>query len=102
MMSAILKRTGTWLPTVLVLLVTLLAGARLVMLSLERHADNDRSAARAALIQARGTLEAQLRGLATRAAHPEVGNSDPETRAIAAEVDSEWPRATVSDTAGTM
>jgi diguanylate cyclase (GGDEF)-like protein len=102
MMGAILKRSGTWLPTVLVLLVTLLAGARLVMLSLERHADDDRAAARAALIQARGSLEAQLRGLATRAARPDSQRLEPETRAIAAEVDGEWPRATASDTAGTM
>ncbi len=102
MIGAILKRSGTWLPTVLVLLVTLLAGARLVMLSLERHADDDRAAARAALIQARGSLEAQLRGLATRAARPDSQRLEPETRAIAAEVDGEWPRATASDTAGTM
>jgi len=57
MIGAILKRSGTWLPTVLVLVVVLLAGSRLVMLSLERHADNDRAAASAALTQARASLD---------------------------------------------
>jgi diguanylate cyclase (GGDEF)-like protein len=102
MINAILKRSGTWLPTVLVLLVVLLAGARLVMLSLERHADDDRAAARTALVQARTSLDAQLRDLANRAMHPGTGRPEPETGAIAAEIDKDWPRATASDAAGAM
>jgi diguanylate cyclase (GGDEF)-like protein len=96
MISAILKRSGTWLPTVLVLIVVLLAGARLVMLSLERHADDDRAAARVALTQARTSLEAQLRDLAKRATHPGTGRPAPQTRAIEAEIRNEWPRADAS------
>jgi diguanylate cyclase (GGDEF)-like protein len=94
MITSILKRTGTWLPTVLVLIVVLLAGARLVMLSLDRHADDDRAQARAALTQARAALETQLRGLASRARNPEEGRLQAvETRAIATEIQNEWPPA---------
>ena len=100
MISAILKRSGTWLPTVLVLIVVLLAGARLVTLSLERHADDDRAAARAALTQARASLEGQLRELAKRATHPGTGRPAPETRAITAEIQNEWPRAEGSGEGG--
>ena len=100
MISAILKRSGTWLPTVLVLIVVLLAGARLVTLSLERHADDDRAAARAALTQARAALEGQLRELAKRATHPGTGRPAPETRAITAEIQNEWPRAEGSGEGG--
>src|SRR5689334_441802 len=102
MINAILKRSGTWLPTVLVLIVVLLAGARLVLLSLERHADDDRAAARSAVLQARSTLETQLRDLANRATHPGAERADPETRAIAAEIAGEWPRAAAGDDVGIM
>ena len=79
MMAAILKRSGTWLPTVLVLIVVLLAGARLVMLSLNRHADDDRGAARTALVQAKASFEAQLQKLTERATNPGAGTPEPET-----------------------
>src|SRR5262245_1362535 len=94
MIQALLKRSGTWLPTLLVLLVTLMAGGRLVMLSLERHANDDRAAARDSLIQARAALEAQLRDLATRARKPGTAPPNPETRAVAKEIAGEWPPRT--------
>ena len=72
MIEAILKRSGSWLPTVLVLLVVLIAGSRLVMLSLERHADDARAAARAVVGQESRAVELQLRDLATRAVDSRV------------------------------
>ncbi len=65
--ARILKRTGTWLPTVLVLLVVLLAGSRLVLLSLERHADDAREAARNLVVSQRAAVELQIRELTERA-----------------------------------
>jgi diguanylate cyclase (GGDEF)-like protein len=97
MINAILKRSGTWLPTLLVLTVVLLAGARLVILSLERHADDDRAAARSALIQARASLETQLRDLANRAIRPPSTPPEASTRAIAREIASVWPRTPEGD-----
>ena len=97
MIRTILKQSGTWLPTVLVLIVVLLAGARLVMLSLERHADDDRASVRAALMQARTSFEAQLRGLVSRAAQRSAAPAEPEARAIAMEIQNEWPAAPASD-----
>jgi diguanylate cyclase (GGDEF)-like protein len=89
MIAALLKRTGTWLPTVLVLVVVLLAGSRLVMLSLERHADDAREAARALVTEQRSAVELQLRELAERAIRPEgesdrsdVSNAEPASRAV--------------------
>ena len=67
MSPSILKRTSAWLPTVCVLVVVLLAGGRLIMLSLERHADDAQAAARTALSRQRVALEAQLSAVATRA-----------------------------------
>ncbi|HEU4625637.1 MAG TPA: bifunctional diguanylate cyclase/phosphodiesterase [Steroidobacteraceae bacterium] len=63
----LLSRTSAWLPTVCVLLVVLLAGARLIMLSLDRHADDARRAARAELTERRTSIESQLAALAERA-----------------------------------
>jgi diguanylate cyclase (GGDEF)-like protein len=64
-----LGRTSAWLPTVCVLLVVLLAGARLIMLSLDRHADEARRAARAELVQRQASIESQLTALSERASH---------------------------------
>jgi diguanylate cyclase (GGDEF)-like protein len=97
MIHAILKRSGTWLPTLLVLIVVLLAGGRLVMLSLERHANDDRAGARDSLAQARAALESQLRDLASRATKPGSAPPVPETRAVAQAIASEWPRAPTSE-----
>ena len=66
MTETLVKRISAWLPTVLVLLVVLLAGSRLIVLSLERHADDARAAARAAVNERRIALESQLAALAAR------------------------------------
>jgi diguanylate cyclase (GGDEF)-like protein len=65
----LLGRTSAWLPTVCVLLVVLLAGARLIMLSLDQHADEARRAARTELIERQKSIESQLTVLSERAAH---------------------------------
>jgi diguanylate cyclase (GGDEF)-like protein len=75
MIGAVLKRSGSWLPTVLVLLVVLLAGSRLVMLSLDRHADDARKAARTVLSHEQAAVELQLRDLASRASNPGVASA---------------------------
>ena len=67
MSAATLKRSYAWLPTVCVLIVVLLAGSRLIMLSLERHADEARRAARTDLTERRALIEAQLDAIAERA-----------------------------------
>ncbi|MEJ1963317.1 MAG: bifunctional diguanylate cyclase/phosphodiesterase [Gammaproteobacteria bacterium] len=67
MIEGVLKRSGSWLPTVLVLVVVLIAGSRLVILSLERHADDSRAEAQAVVAQESGALELQLQDLAARA-----------------------------------
>jgi diguanylate cyclase (GGDEF)-like protein len=67
MSPVVLKRSSEWLPTVCVLLVVLLAGSRLIMLSLERYADDTRTAARTELTKQRVALERQFSGLANRA-----------------------------------
>jgi diguanylate cyclase (GGDEF)-like protein len=71
MIGAMLKRSGSWLPTVLVLVVVLLAGSRLVMLSLDRHAADAKRDALTALARERTAVEQQLVLLAERAVHPE-------------------------------
>jgi len=67
MIAAILNRASSWLPTVLVLAVVLVAGSRLVMLSLERHAEDSREEARALLWQQKSAIEQQLVDLAEAA-----------------------------------
>lgn len=79
MMGAVLKRSGTWLPTVLVLAVVLVAGSRLVILSLERHADDARIAARGMLAQEQTAVERQLHELATLATHPGAQSAPQKT-----------------------
>jgi diguanylate cyclase (GGDEF)-like protein len=67
MTLAMFKRTSDWLPTVLVLVVVLLAGGRLIMLGLERNATEARTTARNALNRDRNAIESQLSGLASLA-----------------------------------
>src|SRR4051794_4277245 len=86
-----LKRSYAWLPTVCVLLVVLLAGARLIMLSLERHADEARRAARIELTERRTLIEAQLNAIAERASREAMRIS----RALAS---GAAPHAPVGDT----
>jgi diguanylate cyclase (GGDEF)-like protein len=72
MRLALPKASSAWLPTALVLAVVLLAGSRLVVLSLERNADDARAAARVALTRHRTALESQFVALATRASREAV------------------------------
>jgi diguanylate cyclase (GGDEF)-like protein len=79
-----LKRTSAWLPTVLVLLVILLAGGRLVQLGVERNAGAARATARTTLLRNRTALEMQLAAISktatTEAARAErVLAADPST-----------------------
>ena len=67
MIRAILTRSASWLPTALALVVVLLAGSRLVALSLDRHADEARAEARAVLVRQRAAIESRLLALADRA-----------------------------------
>jgi len=64
---ALPERTSGWLPTVLVLLIVLLAGGRLIVLSMERHATLAGTTARSVLTQDRRAMEAQLKSLAEAA-----------------------------------
>ncbi|HTT01747.1 MAG TPA: bifunctional diguanylate cyclase/phosphodiesterase [Steroidobacteraceae bacterium] len=68
MMPAFVKRAPSWLPTVLVLLIVLGAGARLTVLSLEERAEHARVAAQAIAVRCARALELQLQALAQRAA----------------------------------
>ncbi len=76
MSTAVLKRSTAWLPTIFVLLVVLLSGSRLIMLSLERHAEDARAAARAALNRERIALESQFTALTTRAVREATRTND--------------------------
>jgi len=67
MKFALPERTSGWLPTVLVLLIVLLAGGRLVVLSMERHATVAGTNARTVLTQDRRSMENQLKSLAEAA-----------------------------------
>src|SRR5262245_4025654 len=60
-------RTSGWLPTVLVLAIVLLAGGRLIMLSMERNATLAGTEARNVLVRDRRALETQLTSLARAA-----------------------------------
>ena len=79
MSPAILKRHRGWLPAALVLLVVLVAGYRLIVLSMQQHAQR---AHQAALNQAATTahsIEVQLQSLAGSAQREaERGGSTPE------------------------
>jgi len=68
MNAAQLRRGSTWLPTILVLAVVLLAGSRLISLSVREHANNARSQAQAVLVQSQRAIETQVRRLAESAA----------------------------------
>lgn len=61
------KRGSQWLPTVIVLVVVLLAGARLIQLSVQQRAQVMRGTAEELIVQYGRSIEAQLRKLAERA-----------------------------------
>jgi diguanylate cyclase (GGDEF)-like protein len=62
-----LKRTAQWLPTVTVLVVVLLAGARLIQLSTHQRALEMRSTAGTSVVEYAHAIETQLQDIAERA-----------------------------------
>ena len=55
-----LKRTTGWLPAAVVLAVVLITGSRLIMLSVQQHAETAREASRAEATRAALSIESQL------------------------------------------
>ena len=97
MKIALLQRTSDWLPTVLVLIVVLLAGGRLIVVGLERNASEGRDAARLVLVRDRQAIESQLSGLASvsireagRAARAVASGSAPNLRAVMPAQNTLW------------
>jgi diguanylate cyclase (GGDEF)-like protein len=79
MRSELYKRTREWLPAAVVVAVVLIAGARLIALSMQQHAERAREAARTEATQIAAGLEAQLQGVtdaAVRQAARATHNSD--------------------------
>jgi len=67
-MTAIeLKRYSHWLPGLVVAAVVVLAGARLITLSVHERAAQMRIAAQSAVVRHAGLIEAQLQALTDRA-----------------------------------
>ena len=64
MIAALFKRTLGWLPATFVLAVVLIAGSRLIALSMQQHAERAREAARVEATQVAGSIERQLQGVA--------------------------------------
>src|SRR6187455_2997574 len=64
MIRAFLRRRSEWLPTVLVLAAVLLAGGRLISLSVQQRADQMRQSAGAAVVEYGRSIETQLQKLA--------------------------------------
>ena len=67
MRPGLLKRNGGWLPAALVLLVVLVAGYRLIVLSVQQHAQNAHEAAWAKATDTARAIESQLQSLAEAA-----------------------------------
>jgi diguanylate cyclase (GGDEF)-like protein len=90
MMSVFFKRTLGWLPATSVLAVVLIAGSRLIVLSMQQHAELAREAARAEATQVVASIEGQLQGVtddANRQAARAITNSDgPDSFAAVAPV----------------
>jgi diguanylate cyclase (GGDEF)-like protein len=64
MMRSFLRRKSEWLPTVLVLAAVLLAGGRLISLSVQQRAEQMREAAGNAVVQYSRSIESQLQKVA--------------------------------------
>jgi hypothetical protein len=64
MMRSFLRRKSEWLPTVLVLAAVLLAGGRLILLSVQQRAEQMRESAGTAVVQYGRSIESQLQKLA--------------------------------------
>ncbi len=67
MKLAFFRRGSQWLPTVMVLTVVLLAGGRLITLSVQERAEQMRGSAGRLVLRYGNTIEAQLQKLANRA-----------------------------------
>lgn len=67
MKLAFFKRGSQWIPTVMVLAVILLAGGRLIALSVQQRAENMRETAGALVVRYGASIEQQLQKLAERA-----------------------------------
>jgi diguanylate cyclase (GGDEF)-like protein len=79
MMSVFFKRTLGWLPAAIVLAVVLIAGSRLIALSMQQHAERAREAARIEAAQLAAGIERQLQGVtddANRQAARAIANAD--------------------------
>ena len=63
-MRSFLRRKSEWLPTVLVLAAVLLAGGRLISLSVQQRAEQMRESAGTAVVQYGRSIESQLQKLA--------------------------------------
>jgi diguanylate cyclase (GGDEF)-like protein len=97
MIGETLKRSGSWLPTVLVLAIVLLAGSRLVMLSLDRHAEDAQYTAGTVLSRERSAIETQLSTLAARASEAQVDPADRASRELPVGVTGEGTFRVESD-----
>jgi diguanylate cyclase (GGDEF)-like protein len=62
--AALFKRTLGWLPATFVLAVVLIAGSRLIALSMEQHAERARQAAQVESTQVAGGIDRQLQAVA--------------------------------------
>src|ERR1700726_2802469 len=86
MMRRFFKRTLGWLPATLVLAVVLVAGTRLIALSMQQHAERSREAAGAAAAQLATGITRQLQGVTDearrQAAHALAGDAAPELTAV--------------------
>ena len=72
MRKALVKRGSQWLPAAIVLAVVLLAGSRLIVLSMREHAADFRAAAQVAANRGARALEVQLQRLPARDANPSL------------------------------
>jgi diguanylate cyclase (GGDEF)-like protein len=70
MRLSFLKRGSGWLPTVMVLVVVVLAGGRLIALSVQQRSEQTRESAQALVTRYGHSIERQLQTLADRAAGP--------------------------------
>lgn len=73
---ASLRRRSAWLPALLVFLTVAVAGSRLIVLSVQRRAEQARSASQADAARSARAIEQQIDDLANRAAHPSRGDSN--------------------------
>src|SRR5580704_5814809 len=67
MISALFKRTLGWLPATIVLAVVLVAGSRLIALSMQQHAERAREGAQAEASRVAASIEKQLQGVTENA-----------------------------------